>query len=70
MVSCPVVAPSHREAGSQCVLIGTQNLREAELVYLRTTGLSTDRPLWGGGGYLTTVFVWCFRKDTEVARLE
>lgn len=63
----PLVAPPHGEAGSQCVLILPWNLPEAELVYLCTPGLSIDRP-WGQG-YLTTVFLWSFRKDTEVARL-
>lgn len=43
------VTPSYREAGSQCVLIITQNLREDELVYLRITVPSIDRP-WRGKG--------------------
>lgn len=46
--SATAVSPSHREAGSQCVLIIPWNLREAELVYLCTPGLGVDRP-WGAG---------------------
>lgn len=68
----PPVTPSYREARSQGVLIITQNLREAELVYLRTIVPSIDKPWRGSGGwgdYLTTVFIWRFRKDTEAARL-
>lgn len=44
------VTPSYREAGSQCVLIITQNLREAELVYFRTTVPSIGQTMAGKGG--------------------
>lgn len=46
----PPVTPSYREARSQGVLIITQNLREAELVYLRTIVPSIDKPWRGSGG--------------------
>lgn len=71
-----LVTPSHREVGSQRVLIITQNLREVDLAYLCTTVLSVDRP-WcvgeseaGGRLLLHNGVHLALQKSLGVAKLE